>query len=471
MINSQQIQHYVENLWDSEIIAKLMEYIRIPNKSPAYDDNWEKHGHMEQAVKLIADWCLSHTIPGMTLDVVRIPGRTPVIFIEIPGQSNETVLLYGHLDKQPEMSGWDSDLGPWQPVLKDEKLYGRGGADDGYAAFASLTAILALHEQKIPHARCVILIEACEESGSYDLPYYVDALQDRIGQPSLVVCLDSGCGNYEQLWSTTNLRGMVGGVLTVEILKEGVHSGYASGIVPSAFRIIRQLLSRIENEQTGEFLLRDCYVDIPQQRLDQAKITADILGDEVAQVFPFVTGARAISNNNMELILNRTWRPTLSVIGMDDMPVIADAGNVLQPKVALKLSLRIPPMVDPEKVGRHIKEVLEANPPYGAKVGFTITDMASGWNAPAVSAWLAEANDEASLAYFGKPSLYLGEGGTIPFMAILGEKYPQAQFLITGVLGPQSNAHGPNEFLHIPMAKKLTSCVAHVIAKHFLAGK
>ena len=268
------VDRYVAEKWDDDIVPQLVEYIRIPNKSPMFDKDWVANGYMEQAVQLMERWAKAQSVPGMQVEVVRLEGRTPLIFIEIPATGPETgadtVLLYGHLDKQPEMTGWDDDLGPWVPVIKGDKLYGRGGADDGYAIFGSLAAIQALQQQGVPHARCVVLIEACEESGSYDLPAYVDHLADRIGKPSLVVCLDSGCGNYDQLWCTTSLRGLAGGNLTVKVLSEGVHSGDASGIVPSSFRILRELLSRLEDETTGEIKAEGLFVEIPQERLEQA---------------------------------------------------------------------------------------------------------------------------------------------------------------------------------------------------------
>ena len=194
------------------------------------------------------------------LEVIRLEGRTPLIFFEVPATrsdasgSAETVMFYGHLDKQPEFNGWRHDLGPWTPKYEDGKLYGRGGADDGYAVYAALTAIQSLDAQGIPRPRCVGLIETCEESGSVDLPAYIQALKARLGQVGLVVCLDSGAGNYDQLWLTTSLRGMVSGVLKVEILTEGVHSGDASGLVPSSFRIMRQVLDRLEDSATGRLL-------------------------------------------------------------------------------------------------------------------------------------------------------------------------------------------------------------------------
>jgi len=468
-MDTARITRYVSDLWDAEIVPRLVEYIRIPNKSPMFDKDWAAHGYMDAAVALMETWARSKlpSLPGATLEVVRLEGRTPLIYIEVPGQNDDTVVLYGHLDKQPEMTGWSEGLGPWTPVLKGDKLYGRGGADDGYAIFGSLAALLALKEQSIPHARCVILIEACEESGSYDLPHYVDHLAPRIGNPSLVVCLDSGCGNYDQLWLTTSLRGMTGGELTVQVLEEGVHSGDASGVVPSSFRILRELISRLEDAQTGRIKPKELYADIPQQRIDQAKAAAGVLGKAIYQKFPFVEGMHPATEDLAELVLNRTWRPQLAVTGAEGLPPLESAGNVLRPKTSVKLSLRVPPTLDGAKAGEFVKQLLENDPPYGAKVTFKLEKDGSGWNAPQLSPWLEKAVAEASQHYFGAPAAYMGEGGSIPFMGMLGAKFPQAQFLITGVLGPHSNAHGPNEFLHIPTGKKVSMVVADVVARHF----
>ncbi|MFT5050156.1 MAG: acetylornithine deacetylase/succinyl-diaminopimelate desuccinylase-like protein [Chlamydiales bacterium] len=456
----------VDRVWDDSIVPTLTRYIEIPNKSPHFDADWAEHGHMDRAVDLIADWCRERPIKGLKLEVVRLEGRTPLIFMEIPGDIDRTILLYGHLDKQPEMVGWEEDLGPWKPVLRGDRLYGRGGADDGYAAFASLTALQVLQEQGLPHARCVVVIEACEESGSYDLPAYMEALGDRIGSPDLVICLDSGCGNYDQLWLTTSLRGNLVGNLKVELIREGVHSGDASGIVPSTFRVLRELLDRIEDKDTGRMLLESLHVDIPQERIDQAAVSARVLGDTVYNKFPFHEGVQPVSTDVVELIINRTWRPALAVTGAAGLPSIEDAGNVMRPETTLKLSLRLPPTCDPEAATRTLKECLESNPPYGAHVAFEDADGAVGWNAPPLAPWLEQSVEAASQSFFDREAVLMGEGGTIPFMGMLGDKFPGAQFVITGVLGPESNAHGPNEFLHIPMGKKLTAAMAKVIAGH-----
>src|SRR5687767_14083377 len=325
---------------------------------------------MDKAVALIERWCARRPIAGLTVEVLRLPGRTPLIYMEIPASaaSRDTVLLYGHLDKQPEFTGWDAGLGPWTPVIRGERLFGRGGADDGYAAFASLTAIEVLERQKIPHARCVVLIEACEESGSFDLPFYVDKLKSRIGTPSLIVCLDSGCGNYDQLWGTTSLRGILTGDLTVEVLSEGVHSGDASGIVPSSFRILRMILSRLEDEKTGRILPPEFHAEVPKDRMEQVRAVADTLGKDVYAKFPPLPGVKTMHEDLVELVLNRTWRPALSITGAAGLPALESAGNVLRPKTSLKISPRLPPNKDATPAGEGLKRIPAQAPPYGAKV-------------------------------------------------------------------------------------------------------
>ena len=140
-----EIDAFVSERWDRTVVPLLHDYIAIPNVSPGFDPAWAEHGHMQRAVDLIRDWCASRSIDGASVEVHELPGRTPVLLVEVPpgggGSADDTVLLYGHLDKQPEMHGWRDGLGPWTPVLDGDRLYGRGGADDGYSAFASLAAI------------------------------------------------------------------------------------------------------------------------------------------------------------------------------------------------------------------------------------------------------------------------------------------------------------------------------------------
>jgi acetylornithine deacetylase/succinyl-diaminopimelate desuccinylase-like protein len=465
-MDSSRTRNTVDGLFDASIIPTLCDYIRIPNLSPYFDKQWVENGHMDRAVDLAAKWVGAQGIPGLKHEVVRMPGRTPVLFIEIPGDAPGTVLLYGHLDKQPPMLPWAEGLDPFTPVIRDGKLYGRGGADDGYAVFASVAAAKALKDQGIRHARLVMVIECCEESGSYDLPAYIDHLAARIGSPELVVCLDSGCGDYERLWVTTSLRGLVAGDLTVELLREGIHSGDGGGLVASSFRVLRRLLERLEDSDTGTIIPKDFHVRIPTDRIRQVGLTAEVLGDTIAGKLPLHAGVRPVTDDPVELMLNRTWRPSLAVTGVDGLPPLSSAGNVLRPKTAFKLSLRVPPTADADACAEALKKLLEADPPYGAKVTFNPEKSGSGWNAPAFAPWLEQAVDAASREYFGQPSVCMGEGGSIPFMGMLGKKFPKAQFLITGVLGPHSNAHGPNEFLEIATARRLTACVAHVIEAH-----
>ena len=490
-MNLADLQPFIERKWTSEIVPRLVEYVRIPAQSPAFDASWSAHGHLDAVIELARQWALAQpaTLAGATaladmkLEVVHIEGRTPCIFFDVPATqglgNDQTVMFYGHLDKQPEMTGWRDDLGPWKPVIEDGKLYGRGSGDDGYAIFSALTAVAALDSQNVARPRCVGLIETCEESGSPDLPAYLDLLTPRMGDVQLVVGLDSGCGNYDQLWVTTSLRGLIGGVLSVEILTEGVHSGAASGLVPSSFRIARQLLNRIDDPRTGRVLAADFHAEIPAERLQQAHAAAAILGDQVWKQFPWVgcthqpahhagndseAHSMPTTTDPVEGILNKSWRPALSVTGAAGFPSLDAAGNVLRPKTALTLSMRLPPTVDGERASATLKRILEAEPPYNARVTFKPDWAATGWSAPATAPWLLSILDDTSMQCFGKPSAWYGEGGTIPFMNMLGTRFPNAQFLTTGVLGPKSNAHGPNEFLHIPYATRLTRLVAGVIA-------
>jgi acetylornithine deacetylase/succinyl-diaminopimelate desuccinylase-like protein len=471
------IADYADRAWDERIVPALTDYIAIPAKSPMFDADWQQHGFIEKVVRDAASWVEGRKVAGLKLEVVRLPGRTPVIFFEVPATksgSTDTVLMYGHLDKQPEFTGWRHDLGPWTPKYEDGLLYGRGGADDGYAVYAAITAIEALDAQGIPRPRCVGLIEACEESGSFDLPAYIDALTPRLGDVALVVCLDSGAGNYDQLWLTTSLRGMVSGTLRVEILTEGVHSGDSSGLVPSSFRILRQVLDRLEDSKTGRLLPESFHCTIPTDRIEQARATAKILGDEVWKRFPWACGADGgpalpTTTDPLEALLNRTWRPTLSVTGADGFPEWKSSGNVLRPYTAFKLSLRLPPTVDANDAAQKLKVLLEDNAPYNAKVTFGADGRAgaagaTGWNAPSLAPWLEDALQSASQAHYGAPCGYIGQGGTIPLMSLLQASFPKAQMMVCGVLGPKSNAHGPNEFLHVPYGKKLTAAVAQVMA-------
>lgn len=473
VLDPEALARSVGHIFEDDALAALTEYATIPNLSPDFDPDWAAHGHMDSAAKLLLAWSKARQIGGLSVELVTLEGRTPVLLCEIPptpgAESAGTVLCYGHLDKQPPLGAWRDGLGPFSPVREGDRLYGRGTADDGYAVFAALTAIEASRSAGGAHARCVVLIEACEESGSPDLPPYLDALSERIRSPNLVICLDSGCVTYDRLWMTTSLRGNLVGTLRVDVLREAVHSGAAGGVVPSSFRVLRQLLSRVEDAATGEILLPEFHAAIPEGRRAETGAVAEEFGDAVAGRFPTVDGLRLTGDSPAELLMNETWRPSLAVTGIDGLPATRDGGNVLRPFTTAKLSFRLPPSCDAEAALEAVRRAFATDPPEGAKVSFS-GEAAAGWDAPPPAPWLAAAADEASLAYFGSSVRSMGEGGSIPFMASLGQRYPDVQFLATGVLGPESNAHGPNEFLHIPTAKAVTSCVAHVLDAHARSG-
>lgn len=454
----------VGQFWENKIIPTLSQYIEIPAKSPAFDPKWKESGHIDKVIQLVDDWINQQEIPNLKKEVIEEKGRTPLLLLELPGDFDYQVLMYGHLDKQPEMTGWAPDLAPWKAVRKGEKLYGRGGADDGYAVFASICAIQHLLQQKTKRPHIKVAIELSEESGSNDLPFYFENHSAKFGTPNLIICLDSGTGNYEQFWTTTSLRGLVNGTLKVQVLNEGVHSGDASGVVPSSFRVARQILNRIENVDTGEIYPQNFKVEIPKQRMEQVEKTSSVLDQMIFKKFPFTDKMEPTVPSPKELLLNRTWRAALSVTGAEGLPEVQKAGNVLRPYTTLKLSLRLPPTLEAKAAAQELKQILEKNPPYNAKVDFHIEDAASGWNAPHMDEKLVKLIDEASKKFYGKEALSIGEGGSIPFMGMLGAKFPKAQFVITGVLGPNSNAHGPNEFIHVEYAKKLTACITHILA-------
>jgi acetylornithine deacetylase/succinyl-diaminopimelate desuccinylase-like protein len=471
-LRSADLAAHVANRWTQSITPAIERYITIPALSPHFDTAWEDHGHLEAALQLLVTWAqpVVAGLPGAELSVIRLPGRTPVLLVDVPARVSDSaasktprnVVLYGHMDKQPEMTGWRSDLGPWKPVRDGDLLYGRGGADDGYSTFAALTAIEAVQAAGGDYPRCIVLIEASEESGSPDLPAYVDALAARIGTPDLVIALDSGCLDYERMWVTTSLRGLSHIDLTVEMLTEGVHSGGAGGVVSDTFRIARALLSRIEDESTGELLIPECIAEIPAQRIEEATATAEQIGEDWPfHHEPFVPGAQP-NCTGANALLAKTWRGSVAVVGADGLPPTATAGNVLRPLTRLTLATRLPPTVDAQKAHAALVSALTTDPPHGARV--TAEGMAQGgWHAPLTAPWLASALDSAGSSAFGSAPRSMGEGGSIPFMGMLGEKFPDAQFVITGVLGPGSNAHGPNEFLHLPMAERLTVAIAHVL--------
>ncbi len=462
----------VDRYWEERILPPLTDYIRIPNVSPAFDSNWSAHGHMEAAVALAHRWCEAEKPVRARVTVHRLEGRTPVLLVDIPAagvppDDPRTVLLYGHLDKQPPFTGWEEGLGPWSPVLRDGRLYGRGGADDGYAVFAALAAYRFLEERGIPHARAVVLIECSEESGSPDLAAHVEALRPSLGAVDFVVCLDSGCLDYERLWLTTSLRGNLIAELRLAVLAEGVHSGNAGGFLPSVTMVLRRLLDRIEDPRDGRILVSALAVEIPDdRRRETERLAALIPAERLRAGFPLLEGVRLLHEGAVELHLANTWRAALAVTGFDGFPSVREGGNTHLPALRVKLSFRLPPTLPVETAVRVLRETLETTPPFGARVSFLPLTGMPGWNAPSFAPFLERACEEASRAHFGAPPQAMGMGGSIPFMNMLAASYPTAQYCVTGVLGPHSNAHGPNEFLDLPTAKRLTAAIHDIVAAH-----
>lgn len=471
-MDNEQLRTTVERTWDAEILPSLSELVTIPAVSVVFDPNWAESGYLDAAAEHVRAWLGARDLPGATVEILRIPGRTPVVLLDVPASEGMpadggTVLLYGHLDKQPPVGGWSEGLGPWTPVVRGERLYGRGAADDGYSGYAASAAIEALRAAGGKHARCLVLLETSEESGSPDLEAYLTEYRDRLGDISLVVCLDSGGQDYERLWVTTSLRGLVSVTATVTVLESGQHSGMASGIVPSSFRIMRQLLDRIEDSKTGEILLPELHGPIPPEREAEMKELATLAPGAAAKAFPLPEGMSAVSDDDYELIANNSWRPTLSVIGADGMPTPEDAGNVLRPYTTFTLSFRLPPSANPPAALAAVERALTTDVPYGAKVTLSRQESGPGWNAPPTAPWLADALNAAATSVFnGNRWLTVQLGGSIPFMGSLADAYPKAQFVVTGALASDSNPHVPDEWLHLGQAKRVTEAVAVVLDAH-----
>ncbi|NJP93973.1 M20/M25/M40 family metallo-hydrolase [Nonomuraea sp. FMUSA5-5] len=473
-MDHQKLRESISETWATDVLPSLSGLIEIPAVSPAYDAAWEEHGQLRAAVEHVRSWVAARGLPGARCEVLRLDGRAPLLLVDVPAtpgaEATGTVLLYGHLDKQPPLGDWSEGLGPWQAVLRGDRLYGRGAADDGYSGYAATTALEAVREAGGEHARAVLLLETGEESGSPDLPAYLERIAGRLGEVSLVVCLDGGGGDYERLWLTTSLRGAVQATVTVRVLETGVHSGLGSGIVPSSFRIMRQLLDRVEDPETGEVKVPEMVAPIPdERRAEVAELVA--LHPEVAvPPLPLLPGMRRASDDAVELVLNNTWRPTLSVTGAGGLPDPSVAGAVLRAWTSLRLSFRLPPSVDAEVARAALEKILTTDVPYGAQVEVGDFMILNGWHAPAPAPWLTAALREVGDRVFGKPCQSLGIGGGIPFMEMLGRRYPRAQFVVTGALGADSNAHVPDEWLHVPFAVQVTEAVAHLLDAHARDG-
>lgn len=454
-----------DEIWEDSILPSLSEFIEIKALSPLFEPKWAEIGELDKTIDLFCNWLDDQGILGMKYETHRIDGKSPVLLVTVDGTGPGEVIFYSHLDKQPSKPElWSDGLHPLKAVRRDPWLYGRGTIDDGYGGYLCATSVRLLQEAGIPHPRCTFLIETCEESGSFDLPPYLDALTGELGNPDMIVVMDSGGPDYDHIWMTEALRGLVSGTLSVKVSHEGIHSGNSGGSIPSSFRIIRELLDRVEDSKTGEVLIPEMHVEIGEDVQDKAKALAEVVGGSIWEQFPTVDTLVPVASTTEEMIIAMNWEPTLCVIGVDGIPPVQVAGNVLRTNTDLKLSFRIPPGVDSEGVISIVKEILEDEPPFGAEVSFTPDSCADGFHAPPLQGKVRDAIHESSLSLTGLPPLATWTGGTIPFMAMMQRKYPEAMFLCTGASGPGNNAHGPDEKLHIPSSKRLTVVLSSTIS-------
>lgn len=458
------MKDFIDTYWEKEALPTLIAFGAIPNVSPEFDPAWEANGHMQKAVDMLAAWAQTRPIQNMKVEVVSLPNLTPTIFIEIEGEKEGTLLMYGHYDKQPGMEGtWREGLGPWKPVREGNLLYGRGLADDGYAVFAALGAVEAV-QQGGKHPRIIILIEGSEETGSPHLPAYLEHLKERIGTPDVVITLDADTRTPDALWFTESLRGLVNGVLTIETLATSLHSGMGTGMVPSATRILRLLIERIEDSRTGRIIHTPLNPPITEDMKTRCKDIADALGSDYVKAFKIPENLRMSGATIEETVQMNLWESGLEIVGLDGLPSVKDAGNVLTPRIAVKLSLRLAPSLDPHEAEKELRRVLETNPPYGATVTFTPDAAAGGWLSKPMSERTRKAATVAAEAVYGKPPKGSGVGASIPFIKMMTNAYPIADNLVIGVLEPTSHEHGPNENLNIRVTKNITEWVARFLA-------
>ncbi len=457
----------LKNLWHSETLCALKEFVSIQSLSPSFDPDWERHGELHKAIEIAKSFG-EKLLSNIQFEILESPGRSPLLFFEIPAfgdsASHGDVLFYGHLDKQPEGNGWSNNRCPFSATQEDTVLYGRGVADDGYSFYSAVSIAKALESGGLSHPRIWGVFETCEESGSFDFSHWMQLLAPRLSNVALILVLDAGCIDYSGLYVTTNFRGILRATLKVSVLNHGVHSGVASGIVPDSFMIARNLLDRLEDSSSGKILDKAFYTTIPATRLEQLREKAKRI-TSFKHDFPWINAPITLSKTIEENLIAQTWLPQLTIIGAQGLPDINKAGNVLRASTSLKLSLRLPPMIDSQAAESALKRILLDDPPFGASVELSDVSSSEGWNAPEEAEWLSREINDASLDIFGKPAVYSGEGGTLSICNVFQSTCPKAQFLLTGVLGPNSNAHGPDEALRLDYVEKLCCALSRIIVR------
>lgn len=446
----------MRSLFETEGLGALLAFVKVPSLSPRFEAEWAVKGDIEQAVETVKVWAEGLEVPGLSTTVLRLSNAPPVLLCDIPGSSpaSATILLYGHLDKQPGQASWPA----FTPVLKEGKLYGRGAADDGYAA---ITALLAIKACGADRPRCVVILETEEESGSPHFSAYLEEIKNRIGLPALIIVLDSNIPSYGRFWVTESMRGSLNFDLRVDVLGKGVHSG-SSGLVPDSFRVLRCLLARLEDSKTGRIRLAQLHSALPPH-LYRVFASLSQLDPAWLSAFPFCDSTVPLQPDTVELRLNQAWRPALTVTGVDGLPSSEKAGNVVRPYTAVRVAIRLPPDVNPVLAYKAVEKAVLAAVPSQAKVTISNCAVAEGWVNRTPSPKLQSAIKEAAQHCFGTEASASAAGGTIPVLSLLSATFPEAEFLVTGVLGPGSNAHCPYECLDIEYCVKLTAAIASIL--------
>lgn len=471
MVTTADLSEHVRIGWTGEHLAALSAFVAIPSVSPAFDSAWERSGALAAAVDLVADWFTDRTaLPGVRAHRLRINGRTPLLIVDIPAFDpdqadgpHRTVLAYGHLDVQPAGGGW-TVTDPFRPVVRESRLYGRGAGDDKYVPLAVVAALEALRAANQAHPQVILLLETSEESSSVDLPAHLAAHGGLLGQPDLIVCLDTFVPDTSRLWHSTSMRGIVVADLSVAVAREGLHSGLVGGVVPSSFRLLRALLDRIENSSTGACLLPSLHADVPAGHCDALRRQAE-RSRPPASGLPLLPGVRPLSGDPLAQLLAQSWEPSVAYVGMDGMPATGAAGSVLRASTTVRLSIRLPPTVRAIDAVAALRATLEADPPAGATVRLDVHGAEDGWSTT-VPEGLGVLLDEAGVAGYGARAAECGGGATIPPLGILARRFPEAAIVPLGLVTPSCNPHGPDEHIDLDSAERLTIALATLLASH-----
>ena len=441
-------------------------FVAVPNTSKAFDPEWETNGRLETACQLCIEYAQAIQIEGIELEMHKDPGVSPLLLGRVAPSKQVgsiRIVTYGHLDKQPYHSEeWEEGLHPTTPVEKNGYLYGRGAVDDGYNFFTVLAVLKAFQELRIPHDEFLLFYECNEESGCTDIAHYLNKLKEQIGAPDVMFCLDEGSVSNQMFSLSTSLRGALNFSLKVSVLEKSMHSGVASGIVPSSFRIARELLERIESGKTGE-MVPELQVPVPEQKLKEASANAKLNGSGIHTSLCMCKGVQPVTLNLEELYLNNVWKAQMEVIGQGGIPSLAQAGNVLRDHTELLVSLRTPPTLSCTAAFDTIKNILTSQVPYNAKVEVEMESFGDGWFSGHLSAALISTVDKHSMEVFGNPALLYGSGCTIPFIHLIQQQLPKTLLLVTGADLPDSGIHGPNERLDIEFLVRFAKTFACIL--------